>query len=312
MASPQDARKILKGLGMPAPRSNRMAGLTLLALCRLTPDAPWAEARRGACTVTKGIMDHLREHYGVSYAPNTRETVRKEVLHHFILEHIADHNPFRPKLPTNSPRSHYAVTRPALAAIRQYGTPGWHHAARLFQSKREQLAARRERARRRRMVAVRMPDGADISLSPGRHNQLQKDIIEKFAPRFAPGARLLYLGDTARKRLVFDGHRLAKLGIPLAAHGKLPDIVLHDGKRRRLLLIEAVTSHGPMSRKRVAELERIVSAASLRRIYVSAFTDHRAYRRHARHIAWGTEVWTSESPEHMIHYNGDRFMGGRP
>ncbi|MFS2517149.1 MULTISPECIES: BsuBI/PstI family type II restriction endonuclease [Parabacteroides] len=28
-------------------------------------------------------------------------------------------------------------------------------------------------------------------------------------------------------------------------------------------------------------------------------------------IAWETEVWIAENPGHMIHFNGDRFIGPR-
>ena len=28
-------------------------------------------------------------------------------------------------------------------------------------------------------------------------------------------------------------------------------------------------------------------------------------------INWDTEVWIAELPEHMIHLNGDQFMGPR-
>ena len=104
MANVEEAQHILEALGMPPAQHNPMAGMTLLALCGLTPNTAWSAAERRRCTVTKGIMDYLEEHYGTDYAPNTRETFRRQVLHQFVQGGIADYNPFEPGLATNSPR----------------------------------------------------------------------------------------------------------------------------------------------------------------------------------------------------------------
>ena len=296
---------------MPPPQCNEMSGMTLIALCGLTPDAEWSTAERRSCTVTKGIMHHLKRHYGADYAPNTRETFRRQVLHQFVQGRIADHNPFEANLPTNSPRSHYAITEAALEAVRRYGTGRWDVAAAGFRRKQGTLSERYQRGRERNMVPVTLPDGRNLRLSPGRHNEVQKAVIEQFAPRFTPGARLLYLGDTARKSLLVDEAGLAELGIPFTDHDKLPDVVLHDTGRDRLFLVEAVTSHGPVTPKRIVELEEMVSACPAAAVYVSAFPDFGEFRKHMKSIAWETEVWLSDAPDHMIHYNGDRFLGPR-
>jgi type II restriction enzyme len=99
-------------------------------------------------------------------------------------------------------------------------------------------------------VPLQVADGTVYKLSPGKHNQLQVAIVEEFGPRFAPGAKLLYLGDAARKTLVFEQELFAKLGVPVTDHGKLPDVVLLDEKKNWIFLIETVTSHGPVSPKR--------------------------------------------------------------
>ena len=311
MAGVEEARDILEALGMPPPQRNEMSGMTLIALCGLTLDAPWPSAGRRPCTVTKGIMNYLKEHYGADYAPNTRETFRRQVLHQFVQGRVADYNPFEPDLPTNSPRAHYAVTEAALEAVRRYGTDGWDAAAARFRRERGVLAERYERDRERNLVPVTLPGGRELRLSPGRHNEVQRAVVEQFAPRFAPGARLLYLGDTARKDLLVEKAGLAELGIPITDHDKLPDVVLHDAARNWLFLIEAVTSHGPVSPKRVIELEKILSTCPAGAVYISAFPDFGEFRKHMKAIAWETEVWLCDTPNHMIHYDGDRFLGPR-
>ncbi len=136
-------------------------------------------------------------------------------------------------------------------------------------------------------------------------------MIEEFAPRFAPGARLLYLGDAANKILLYDTNALQRLGVPVDKHGKLPDIVLYSPNRKWLFLIEVVTSHGPVSPKRHRELETLLHKCPAGRVYVSVFPDFKEYLRHVRDIAWETEIWIAEAPDHLIHYNGDKFMGPR-
>ena len=137
---------------MPRAQHNPMSGMTLIALCRLAPDASWSEAKREPCTVTKGVMDYLREHYGADYAPNTRETFRRQVLHQFVQGGIADYNAFEPDLPTNSPRAHYAITEAALETIRQYGTKDWDMVVDKFLQEQGALVERYRRERDRNMV----------------------------------------------------------------------------------------------------------------------------------------------------------------
>ena len=309
MADVDEAQEILNALGMPPAQHNRMAGMTLIALCGLTPEAVWSTAERRRCTVTKGIMDYLEEHYGTDYAPNTRETFRRQVLHQFVQAGVAEYNPFEPGLSTNSPRAHYAVTEAVLHVVRRYGTADWQPAVDRFRHHQGVLVERYARDRERMMVAVRVPDGWKLRLSPGRHNEVQRAVVEDFAPRFAPGAHLLYLGDTAKKDLFVDDVRLAELRIPITDHDKLPDVVLYDPERGWLFLIEAVTSHGPVSPSRMVDLEVMLTACPAGVVYVSAFPDFGEFRKHMSNVAWKTEVWLCDQPDHLIHYDGERFLG---
>ena len=258
-------------------------------------------------------MDFVREKFRKDYAPNTRETFRRQVLHQFVHGHIADYNPFEPNLPTNSPRAHYAITEAALAAVRTYGaTRAWQDAATQFQAEHGALKVLYSPEREQRRVPILLPDGQTFRLSPGKHNEVQKAIVEEFASRFAPGAELLYLGDTAKKDLVVNETAFGQLGVTITEHDKLPDVVLFDSTRDWLFLIEAVTSHGPMSPKRIVELETMFSGCSAGVVYVSAFPDMGEFKKHAPNIAWDTEVWLADVPDHLIHFNGDRFFGPRP
>lgn len=305
------AQAILKALGLPKAQQNQISALTLLALCGLQANDSWTQAGREGRTVTKGVMDFIRGHYRVRYAPNTRETVRRQVLHQFVLAGIADYNPFEPELPTNSPRAHYAISEAALSAIRCFNTGDWEEEVANFLSHRSGLVEIFQRRRSKRLIPVRFPDGKLVKLSPGSHNKLQKAVVEQFATRFVADPKLLYLGDTARKNLYINVDNLKALNFPISQHDKLPDVIVFDARRGWLFLVEAVTSHGPMSPKRVLELEKMLADCPAGLIYVSAFPDITEFRRHIGEIAWDTEVWIAEIPEHLIHYNGDRFLGPR-
>lgn len=306
-----DARKILAALGMPPAQQNEMAALTLLSLCGLKPEDNWLSAQRQSTTVSKGIMAFVRNEYGRAYAPNTRETFRRQVLHQFVQGRIADYNPDDPSLPTNSPRAHYALSEAALTVIRTYGTDAWNDAVENFKNTFGSLMTLYQSSRQAGGIVLTLPDGSTLILSPGEHNQLQAQVIEQFAPQFASGAVLLYLGDTADKDLYVATQELINLGIPITEHDKLPDIILYLPSQNWLYLIEVVTSHGPMTPKRFVELNELLLNCAAGKIFVTAFPSFTEFRKHMRNIAWETEVWIAEVPEHLIHFNGDRFLGPR-
>lgn len=159
------------------------------------------------------------------------------------------------------------------------------------------------------MVPMTLDDGTEISLSPGAHSQLIRDIVVEFGPRFAPGAEVIYLGDTGAKEDFFRKTRLEELGVTVNRKGKLPDVVLYWKERDWLLLIESVTSHGPVDGKRHGELAKLFATATPGLVYVSAFPDKKTMAKYWSDLAWETEVWIADAPTHMIHLNGDRFMG---
>lgn len=134
-------------------------------------------------------------------------------------------------------------------------------------------------------------------------------MIESFAPRFAPGCTLAYAGDTGDKWGYFDKALLEKLGVSIDAHGKMPDVVLYYRSRNWLLLVESVTSHGPMDAKRHRELAQLFAKSTAGLVYVTAFPNRSVMARYLGEIAWESEVWVADAPTHLIHFNGVRFLG---
>lgn len=302
------AQQILVSLGLPRAQQNERSALCLLALLNLTPGKPWSKAESPLVGITP-IMDWAREHYDKDYAPNTRETVRRQTMHQFCDAAIALYNPDQPDRPVNSPKAVYQIEPAALSLLRTFGTPAWRDALTVYLAERETLVARYAKERKQNRIPVTIASGKEITLSPGEHSELIRAIIEDFAPRFAPGSVLVYAGDTGDKWGYFDAPLLADLGVGVESHGKMPDVVLHYTARDWLLLVESVTSHGPVDGKRHAELANLFADSTAGLVYVTAFPSRALMSRYLGEIAWETEVWVADAPSHLIHFNGVRFLG---
>lgn len=305
---PDDALELLKALGLPRKQWNARSALTLLALADLRPDGRWTDAKNPLLR-TVDVMAFIRDVYDKDYAANSRETFRKETLRPFEHARIVDRNPDDPARPTNSGKTAYRLTDEVVAVLKTRGTVEFADALASFTSRFGTLQAAYAKVRETHRIPLKLPDGSTVLLSPGKHNLLQVAVIERFGPRFAPGATVLYIGDTAKKHVVRQTEDLSKLGIPITEHEKLPDVVLFDPVKNWLFLIEAVTSHGPVSPTRHRDLESFLGACEAERIYVTAFTSSVDFRKYAADIAWETEVWIDATPDHMIHFDGLKFLG---
>lgn len=310
--SPQEkidqALEILRLLGMPRAQQNERSALTFLALLNLRPEGNWQELEKPMIGVTP-IMDWCRDVYGKEYAPNTRETFRRQTLHQFVDGGLALYNPDEPNRAVNSPKACYQIATELFDTLITYGTTGWEKASIEWLSKKETLAARYAMHREMQMIPLTLDNGRGILLSPGDHSQLIHDIVTEFGPRFAPGSEVIYLGDTGAKEDFFRKQVLEDLGVVVDRKGKLPDVVLYWPARNWLILVESVTSHGPIDSKRHGELSKLFEDAKPGLVYVSAFPNKKTLTRFFSELSWETEVWVAEAPTHMIHLNGDRFLG---
>lgn len=302
------ALRILADLGMPRAQLNERTALCLLALLNLTPTKRWVESENPLIGITP-IMNWARVHYGRDYAPNTRETFRRQSMHQFIEAGVCLYNPDQPDRAVNSPKAVYQVAPQLLEVLKQFGSSGYRVALAGVLAQRETLVQQYAKARKMQKVAVKVRDGHEIVLSPGEHSALIGAIVRDFGPLYAPGGELIYVGDTGDKHGYFDRHALAELGVVLDDHGKLPDVLIYMRDRNWLVLIESVTSHGPVDSKRQLELTRLFKGCRAGLVYVSAFPDRKTFLRFLDVIAWESEVWIANAPTHMVHFNGNRFLG---
>ena len=233
-------------------------------------------------------------------------------MHQFCDAGLVLCNPDKSDRPVNSPRTVYQIEPATLNLLRKFGTSSWDDNLAAYLAKRKTLVVRYARRRDQNRIPVQITPGKVITFSPGEHSVLIRAVIEDFAPRFAPDCVLVYAGDTGDKRAYFDDTLLAKLGVYVDSHGKMPDVVLHYTAKNWLLLVESVTSHGPVDGKRYTELAELFAGSTAGLVYVTAFPNRATMGRHLKEIAWETEVWVADAPSHLIHFNGVRFLGPYP
>jgi hypothetical protein len=306
-----DSIAVLTALGFAPKQRNDVAAYTLLALLNLTPDKEWKEGENPLCGITP-IIDFIGTYYGMRYAPNTRETIRDEAVKFFVGAGLILRNPDKPDRPTNSGNTVYQIEPSALSLLRKFGTLQWPRALKSYLVQVDHVKREISRHREMARVPVSLPDGSKVALSPGGQNPLIKAIIEEFCPRFAPGGFVAYIGDTENKFAHLETDYLAGLGVKFDSAAKMPDVMVHHVAKNWLLLIEAVTSAGPVDGKRRKELKELFVGSKAGLVFVTAFDTRRVMQSFVSQIAWESEVWIADDPSHMIHFNGDKFLGPYP
>lgn len=301
----EETRDFLNRIGMPKAQQADICCYVILAMAGIKPDMQWKEATNEWIRI-HDIIQFANSYYGTTYAENSRETFRKQALHHFRTAALVEDN----GKVTNSPNYRYRLTEETLQMLRVRDTIEWQPSLRRFLHYHQSLIEMYASKKKMSMMPVQI-NGQDFSFSPGKHNELQKAIIEEFAPRFAPNSECLYVGDTIEKDLVKNVEKLTELGFEITLHDKMPDVVLYREDKDWLYFVESVTSVGPMDPKRILEITEVTKDVAAGKIFVTAFLDFKTYKRFSEELAWETEVWIAEMPDHMIHLNGDKFLGPR-
>ena len=301
----EEAREFLQIIGMPKTQQADICCYVILAMASIEPDMPWSEATNEWVRI-HDIIQFVNTFYGMSYAENSRETFRKQALHRFRTAALVEDN----GKATNSPNYRYRLTEETVKILRTMGTTVWKKSIERFLCCHEKLIDLYASKKKMTMMPVNI-NGESFKFSTGKHNELQKAIIEEFAPRFAPNSECLYVGDTIAKDLVKNVDKLKNLGFEITLHDKMPDVVLYREDKNWIYFVESVTSVGPMDPKRILEITEMTKDVTAGKIFVTAFLDFKTYKKFAEELAWETEVWIAEMPEHMIHLNGNRFMGPR-
>ena len=298
-------KSLLADIGMPPAQQSDLCALTILAMAGLKEIGSFASATNNWIRI-HDVIAFINSNYIAKYAENSRETFRKQAMHHFRTAALIEDN----GKATNSPNYRYRLTDEFLKVIQETKKTkednSDNDALKEFLSCHERLTDTYASKKTMRKMPVRINE-KDFTFSPGSHNRL----LEEFTPRFAPGSECLYVGDTTHRDMVKNEMKLRELGFDITLHDKMPDVVLYREDKDWLYFIEAVDSVGPMSPERVRDITQMTEGVKSGKIFVTAFPDFAKFKQFSELLAWETEVWIADMPDHMIHLNGDKFMGPR-
>ena len=312
-----DAIYILYQLGVPvAGRTSR--SLEGMAVCFLAivdvrqPDA-WAGAkdlRDGRSLKTRDIIEYVNAEFGETISSGSYDDIRREYLKFPVMAGVIVRS--NPGAARNSPTRAYALNPAYSEAVRAFGTARWESVVTGLLAGRRSLVEQLDPTRSVTRVPIRIGEGLVAQFGPGAHNELIKAVIEEFLPRYGYGSEVLYVGDAEDKMLHVNRTGLARLGLLVVEHAELPDVIAYSAERDWLYLVEAVHTSGPMSPARRLSLSGLLGKCSSGVIYVTAFATRQKFRSWVKDIAWETEVWIAEAPDHVVHFDGERFLGPYP
>lgn len=307
-----EALIILTALGMPTAQMTARAKVKMakafLALAGMKPGLKWADASNENRLRSREIIRWMNEYLGEDIADSSYDDIRRKDLLYPVEAGIVLKSVHKEGAATNDGTRPYALSAETVTVIRSYGMSDWNVSVASFLAGRETLAEQLRKKRQQQLVPA-VVGSTVLQFGPGEHNELQKATIEEFLPRYGFGAEVLYVGDTQEKFKHVDSQRLLSLGFFEISHDKLPDVLAYSAAKNWMFLIEAVHSANPIDEMRKRTLEQLTAGCSASIIYVTAFLSRAVFRKFAKDIAWETEVWIAESPDHLIHFNGDKFLG---
>lgn len=304
---------VLTAVGIPldtaSDRTKVRIAEAVLAVCDIKKSFSEAKSSDDKhFLTTRQVINFENEFLEGTYSSGSYDDIRR--LHLILLTtagYIVSSSALD-KQSTNNPTRGYAASPIFAELLRSYGTMEWEQTLATFRQRNEELKEILARKRELERIPVILPSGIEIKLSAGEHNELQRDIIQKFLPRFGFGAEVLYLGDTIEKYLIREDEKLDAIGFFELEHEELPDVVAYSKEKNILFLIEAVHSYGQMGEIRVKKLKDKLRNCTAQLIFVSAFENKKIFRRFSDDIAWESEAWIADNPDHMIHFNGYKFL----
>ena len=256
---------------------------------------------------TRDVIDYVNKNFKEKISSGSYDDIRRKDLKLLTVAGVVLRS--SPNSATNDSTRGYSINPLYADLVKNYGTKGWEQKVKDKLKGVEPLNQKLKRERELKKVKVTLPSGGKIQFSAGEHNDLQKAIIEDFLPRYGFGAQVLYVGDTSDKYLHLEETKLKELKFFEISHEELPDVIAYSKDKNWLYLIEAVHSSGPISEIRLLQLEKLTENCTADIVYVTAFLNRPKFRKFMTEIAWETEVWIADNPDHMVHFNGDKFLG---
>jgi BsuBI/PstI restriction endonuclease domain/BsuBI/PstI restriction endonuclease HTH domain len=305
-----EALEILESVGIPMDKTERALermAVCFLAVAGVTKD--WKKAQENTNLKSRAIITYVNANFEEKISSGSYDDIRRKDLKLLVLADIVENSGVNKGSATNDPTRGYVLQTNFKKLIITFNTDSWKKSLKAFNKNKPSLADILARKRNIEKIPVKLPNGKPLELSLGEHNILQKEIIEQFLPRFGSDCIVLYIGDTSNKSLHIDTEELKKLNFFELSHDELPDIIAFSKKNNWLYLIEAVHSSGPMSETRVLELKKMLKKCKAELIFVTSFLKRTDFRKWMLDVAWETEVWIADNPDHLVHFNGHKFLG---
>jgi type II restriction enzyme len=305
------ALEILESVGIPLDGKTER-GMERMAVCFLAVASvinDWSKASNDNFYKTRDIISYVNTNFEENISSGSYDDIRRKDLKLLVLANLVVNSGEKQSSATNDPTRGYSLDDNFKYLIIHYGTKKWKEELKTFMKNRPTLKDTLSRKRNIEQIPVKLPQGIELHFSSGEHNILQKEIIENFLPRFCTDCLVLYIGDTSNKLLYMDEEKLNHIDFFKLSHDELPDILAYDTLHNWLYLIEAVHSSGPMSEIRVHELKKLLKNCKADLIFITAFLSRNDFRKWSMDIAWETEVWIADNPDHLIHFNGTKFLG---
>jgi hypothetical protein len=309
-----EALDILESLGIPiegqTERSLEKMSMSFLALLDVKKD--WKEAKSVGDNyglTSKEVIKYLNENFEDKISVGSYDDVPRRYIRLLLVSDFVLRSGINPSANYNSPIRKYVIPDFIKNLIVFYNTGKWESKLCEFNKNKIFLREEIKRLRNLTLLPVLLSDGENLVFSPGNHNELQKQIIEIFLPRFGANCKILYVGDGANKSLYKNVEELKSLDFFDISHGMLPDIVAYSKDKNWLFLIEAFYTTGIISEIKFKEFKRNLTNCQAEIIFVTAFLTKEEFRKQMLDIAWETEVWTADNPDHLVHFNGHKFLG---
>ena len=294
--------------GLSDRRKEKMAG-ACLATGQITESFKDVKSvMDGSFLKTRDIIDFENAHYGENISSGSYDDIRRKDLKPLTEAGLVLNSSLLDQSATNNPNRGYALDAQFANLLKVHGTSKWDAKLSYFLETRRKTKEELDRKRAMERIPVTLPSGKAIELTAGEHNLLQKKIIEEFLPHFGMGAEVLYVGDTTDKYLIREDDSLKAIHFFPLEHEALPDVVAYSKTNNLLFLIEAYNTSGPMDNSRVHKLKALLKDCSADVVFITAFLNTKVFQKIFPKVAWETEVWIAENPEHMVHLNGCKFL----
>ncbi|MDW1871050.1 BsuBI/PstI family type II restriction endonuclease [Vibrio sp. Vb0598] len=311
-----EALEILHSVGLPmedfSTRRLERVAMCFMALCDVRKDSSWVDAKSiddGIVLISRKIIEYINENFEETISSGSYDDIRRKDLIRPIGMGLIIKSANNPNADTNDGTRGYAINKEFGKLIRTFNTPKWTSSLSQFEVDKDYIN-QLNGTRKPKKLEVQLAEGLVIELDNGPHNKIQKAVVEQFLPIFGYGAKVLYIGDTSKKQMHKYSEEMVKLGLNIKDRGMLPDIIAFSEEKEWLYLIEAVHSSNPLNPERCIELKRsVLKDCPYGVVFVTAFLSRKDFSKWMQEIAWETEVWLADRPEHMIHFNGDKFLG---